>query len=143
MTPTEPDGALPQWAINALLWFVVALVGLGTTMLGWFMRKYVFLKMEEHEKQFVAHGKQFEDLPKVYATLVMVKELKDVLPDFVSRGEFLAHIRQIAEDAKERHENNREDRQRQHMENLARIADLTASFRDMHARIDQVLRNGS
>jgi hypothetical protein len=121
---TNSDGDLPQWAINALIWFAVLVTGLFTGIFGWMQRKYI-LKVDSHEDQI---GK----LSSIFATLEVVNEMEDKISALVSRSELLAYMKDL-----------RAEQLRMHGENLNNGNQTRADIGKIHERIDSVLRNGN
>lgn len=119
----ETSTSLPQWAINALIWVVVSVVGLFTGILGWFTRKYI-IKVD-------AHAEWIASCPAKYATIEMVNAMEEKLPALVSRAELVAYMQQM-----------REDQLRLHKENLDNGMATRTDIRAVHERVDALFRNG-
>lgn len=119
----ETSTSLPQWAINALIWAVVAVVSLFTGILGWFTRKYI-IKVD-----FLAE--KHASYPSTYATIEMVNAMEEKLSALVSRAELVAYMQQM-----------RDDQLRLHKENLDNGMATRTDIRAVHERVDALFRNG-
>lgn len=117
----QPESSLPQWAIDSLVWMALVLSAGLTTMLGWFLRKYIrkIDVLEENQKKF--------------ATVESVAQMELRMSPMISRTEFLAHLQQLREDTEKRNDQMREDRQRMHQENQNSLSNL-------HKRVDQLFQ---
>lgn len=117
----QAESALPQWAIDSLVWMALVLSAGFTAILGWFLRKYIrkIDVLEENQKKF--------------ATAESVAQMELRMSPMISRTEFLAHLQQLREDTEKRNDQMREDRQRMHQENQNSLSNL-------HKRVDQLFQ---
>jgi len=122
----SPHEALPQWAVNIVVWACLVLSAGFTGLLGWFLRKYS-LKIELLEKN-----------QKLFATMDSVARMQLQIAPLISRTEFLAHLQQMREDNDRRNEQMREDRLQMHKENRDDNAALRADVRAVHSRVDEL-----
>ncbi|MDP9089189.1 MAG: hypothetical protein M3O26_10680 [Pseudomonadota bacterium] len=135
----EPQNSLPQWAINALIWFALLVTSVCTGSFGWFLRKYI-LKVDNLEKR-----------QQSFATAESVDALELRMAPMISRAELVAHLTQMRDESDKRFEQLRDDRQRQHQENLENgkalreeLADNSAAIRNdlraVHIRVDDIFK---
>jgi hypothetical protein len=122
----ESEGALPQWAINVVIWVCMILSAGFTGLLAWFFRKYSLKidALEENQKHF--------------ATAESVLEMQLLITPMISRTELLSYMNQMREDQEKINEQMRGDRQRLHQENRDDSAALRSDVRAVHARVDEL-----
>jgi hypothetical protein len=114
---------LPQWAIQILSWFALAVSGIFIGVYGWIQRKYV-LKVDRHETAL-------DLMASTYATIKMVNEMEDKIPSLVTRIELMAFMQDM-----------KEERLRMHKENLDNGMATRGDIRAVHERVDALFRNG-
>src|ERR1700743_1439884 len=107
--PTNSEGELPPWDIGWLIWILLAIGGLAVTVMGWFTKKYIVKKIDDHDTQLGA-------IPATYATIIMVKEMEDKIPDLVTRKELVSYMQQMKDDSDKRHGAHLEAQLRMHAE---------------------------
>jgi hypothetical protein len=121
------ESAIPQWAIDLLVWIALAVIGLFTGVIGWFTRKYI-VKVDVHSDLIGA-------ISATYATIKMVNAMEEKIPSMVSRAEFLAYMRDF-----------REDQLRMHKDNLDSSKttrdEIREDIRAVHQRVDDIFMNG-
>ena len=61
MTPDQTSTQLPTWAVNALAWLALLILGSFGTVIWWLHRRY-FSKVD-------GHGEQIAKLSSTYATI--------------------------------------------------------------------------
>jgi hypothetical protein len=114
---------LPQWAIQILSWFALAVSGIFIGVYGWIQRKYV-LKVDRHETAL-------DLMASTYATIRMVNEMEEKIPSLVTRIELMAFMQDM-----------KEERLRMHKENLDNGMATRSDIRAVHERVDALFRNG-
>lgn len=126
MDNSQSDGYLPQWAVNALVWFVMFIISITTGTIGWFTRKHLvkFDKLERNQGTF--------------ATKLEVAELELKIPTLISRIEFLAYMAQLREETERHYTRMSEERLRMHLENLGSIETVRTDIRAVHSRVDEL-----
>jgi hypothetical protein len=134
MAAPPPDSALPPWAVDALVWIALAILGLFTGIIGWFTRKYITL--------VDSHAKLIGSMSATYATIEMVNDMEDKIPELVTRTELVSYMRQMKEDAEDRREQDRQEALRMHKENLDNGMATRTDIRAVHERVDALFRNG-
>jgi hypothetical protein len=119
----DTSASLPQWAVNALIWFALVVAGSFITLFGWIQRKYI-VKVD-------SHGEQLGKLASIFATLEVVDEMDGKIIGLVSRSELLAYMKDL-----------REEQLRMHKENLDNSHATRSDIRSVHERVDDIFRNG-
>lgn len=129
----ESEGVLPPWAVEALVWIVLAVTGLFTGTYAWLF------------KDVMRRVKSLEGNEKNHATALSVTDLEMRMAPMISRTELLSHLDQLRDDQERRNEQLREDQRRMHQENrddnAAIRSDNAATRNDIravHSRVDEL-----